>query len=269
MHKTVLIECLGCCLALGIPESVSGKTYPQKGPQEYFELGKKSLKTDPAKARQYFSKAASKYARAFQNPEMRQKREFFANWGKAHFLAEEIPEAILAFRRGLSLDVADSDLRSALTFARQQVEYPPAAVRPPDPWDNLAHQSRAGWFWKVALVFYALTFVALTYWLLARHWSGLIGVLLLAGCAALATFNWTAADRQAVWEGAHPLVVVREDKLPFRTGNGPSYPASDSLPVLRRGMEGCRTLERGGWLQVRFPGDALGWVPRDAVLVDE
>ena len=27
--------------------------------------------------------------------------------------------------------------------------------------------------------------------------------------------------------------------------------------------------ERGGWLQIQFAGGAIGWVQKDAVLVDE
>jgi hypothetical protein len=63
-------------------------------------------------------------------------------------------------------------------------------------------------------------------------------------------------------------VVIREDKPPFRKGNGRSYPAHADLPVLSRGMEARRIHERGGWLQIQFASGEVGWVEKSAVLVD-
>jgi hypothetical protein len=34
-------------------------------------------------------------------------------------------------------------------------------------------------------------------------------------------------------------------------------------------MEARLLHRRGGWLQVEFPGGAVGWVPQAAALVDE
>ncbi len=63
-------------------------------------------------------------------------------------------------------------------------------------------------------------------------------------------------------------MVIREDKLPLRKGNGPSYPANPDLPMLYRGMEARKLHERGPWLQIEFASGEVGWVETAAVLID-
>src|SRR5262249_2342911 len=49
---------------------------------------------------------------------------WFHNLGNAHFLAEQLPEAILAYQHGLKLDPGDAGLRANLDYARARVQYP-------------------------------------------------------------------------------------------------------------------------------------------------
>lgn len=241
-----------------------------------FEEGKSHLASNPAKAREYFRDAVHFFSLFYDKGDvslgvtypMTIPKEFLI-WGKAHYLLDETSEAILAFQRGLRFNVSDPELRSALQIARQRVEYPPGAVKPNDPWDNLLHQSRAGRFWILALACYGLSVLGLTCWLTSGRRAAGIATGLLALASILATAGWVVAYRQAQWDQEYPLVVVKEDKLPLRTGNGPSYPAHADLPLLRQGMEARRILERGDWLQVQFPGNVVGWVPKAAALVDE
>ena len=63
-----------------------------------------------------------------------------------------------------------------------------------------------------------------------------------------------------------PLVVVALNGVTLRRGNGTLYARDPDLPIVNRGMEGRRVNERGGWVQVQFPGGEVGWVPREAVI---
>src|SRR5947209_8428757 len=47
----------------------------------------------------------------------------YYNLGNAYFLADQLPEAILAFQRGLRLDPDDADVRANLDYARARVQY--------------------------------------------------------------------------------------------------------------------------------------------------
>src|SRR5438105_5770653 len=49
---------------------------------------------------------------------------YFHNLGNAHFLADQLPEAILAYQHGLRLDPNDGGLRENLEYARARVQAP-------------------------------------------------------------------------------------------------------------------------------------------------
>ena len=193
------------------------------------------------------------------------------NLGNAYFLANQLAEAIHAYRHGLSLDPNDQGLRANLDYARGRVQYPfenrgRAEV---DAWPGWLYRPSAFQWLLSAVAFYALTCIVVTRWLMTRR-----GVLLLRGSvllllAALSGFFWLHFERDEEKNARHPLVVIRADKLPLRKGNGPSYPAHADLPVLARGMEARRLRERSGWLQIQFASGEAGWVEKSAVLLDE
>ncbi len=80
--------------------------------------------------------------------------------------------------------------------------------------------------------------------------------------AALALEVWDDdRDRQ------RPLVVIAEEGVLLRRGNGQSYPARFETP-LPRGAEGRLIHERGDWLQIELSGGEIGWVPRKYAVVD-
>jgi uncharacterized protein YgiM (DUF1202 family) len=64
-----------------------------------------------------------------------------------------------------------------------------------------------------------------------------------------------------------PLVVIAEDNVILRKGNGLSYPPRYEQPV-NRGVEARLRYERGDWLQIELAGGEVGWVPRAVALVD-
>jgi hypothetical protein len=182
--------------------------------------------------------------------------------GNAQFLAGDLPLAIAAYLRGLAIDPADAKLRTALTYAREQVQYPPRAevLRP-------ARELWASWLSLRSLGVYSFAlYVAgcatFTRWRMSRQrqWiSVAITAFALAAIPAVGSgLEWWRSRRDA----AEPVVVVNRD-VPLRAGNGGDYPAKVALP---RGCEVRRLFERGGWLQVETGGGLAGWLPADAVV---
>jgi hypothetical protein len=185
--------------------------------------------------------------------------------GNAWFLALDLPHAIAAYRHGTSLDPADVTLRAALEYARGQVQFPAAPdvthlLRPErDFWPSwLTLDSVGGYAFGV----YLAACLAATRWRTTRRRRWLITAGILIAVAAVPLIGngieWSARRRDA----AEPIVVVARD-VPLRIGNGADYPLKLDLP---RGCEVRRLFERGGWLQVRTGGGAVGWVPADAVI---
>jgi hypothetical protein len=227
------------------------------------------LRHDSAKAHPAFARAASGYdelwRRGHHNPELALNR------AKAHRLAGNLPGAIAALNEGLAVARWNRPLQAALEEARAAVEY---AIT-----GDLAAQCRqspaatvgtrispveagaiAGLLWLLAcggIARFAMTHVP--GWLLFAGVS-LIGLAVLGGL-------WIQDSRQQTRENEYPLVVLAEDVL-LRKGNSEGYPARLE-PKLPRGVEARKLTERGGWLQVRLAGGAVGWVPGTSVMSDE
>ena len=89
----------------------------------------------------------------------------------------------------------------------------------------------------------------------------------------------------------HPLVVIAQDGVLLRKGNGEAYPRRYDTPVNRgvearlveeregfpatRGAVGLAlgaptgvVAEHQGWVQIELAGGEVGWVPRRFVLID-
>ena len=195
----------------------------------------------------------------------------FYNLGNALYLADRLPEAILAYRRGLDLDPNDADLRANLDYARARVQSPfaSAARAEEDLWPDWLYRPSAFQVLGVSLLLYALACVLLTRWFVTRRRALIVRSVIVFLLAAAGGVYWAYLENQAAWRQDHPLVIIRADRVPLRKGNGPSYDVNPDLPQLARGMEARRLRERGGWLQIQFAGGAVGWVERAAALVDD
>jgi hypothetical protein len=227
-----------------------------------------AARSRPAEAQKAFAGAAE----AFEELYRRGVRSagLCLDEGHAAQLAGRLPQAILAYRRGLRLDPQDRALRGGLEQARDEVAYPPGSpTRPPsDPWPAWLPWPSDGALLAVALGLYALAWAAAARWLVTRRARP---ALLAAGAltAALLAGGWWGARQAArTREVSHPLVVVAADGAALHTGNGPSYPRPEALPALAAGMEARQLFARGDWLQLEFPGGTVGWVRRADVLVD-
>jgi hypothetical protein len=195
----------------------------------------------------------------------------FSNVGNAYFLDNRLPEAILAYRRGLELDPNDSSLRESLDYVRAQVQYPfDSRGRPEsDSWPDWLYQPSSFQVLVVALAFYFLTCVFVTRWFMTRRRASLVRVALLLLIASAFGALWVYLEKERDERLAHPMIVVHDDKVPLRKGNGPSYPVHPDMPLLARGMEARKMHERGDWLQIQFASGERGWVEKKSVLVDE
>ena len=228
------------------------------------------LRDQPALARPLFRAAAEAYAqlreRGFDNADLDR------NEGNAWLLADDLPRAILAYRRGLRLDPSNADLHQSLTFAREQVRYassgsfgrPPSDDRPP--W--LPRLGLAAWSFALLLLVYALCWMCLTRWWMTRR--GRLLYLGLAGFAAVAVAVGLlgAGSYYETRIAAGPLVVVATDGVVLRRGNSEAWPPRYETP-LNRGVEAKLLFRRGDWVQVKLSGGEVGWLPAAAVLLDE
>jgi tetratricopeptide (TPR) repeat protein len=219
----------------------------------------------PAEARKSFAQAAKLYEQVRQDGA--HNVALYRNLGNASLLAGDLPRAILAYRRGLLLAPNDHELRSNLAFAREEVALPPPGDLGRPPVDHRPPWLPRWPIWAPTLTFaaYALAWLAWVRWRMVRRRGWL-----LAGSAALALSAFGAAGSAwQAWqdhqEERFPLVVIAEDGVLLRKGNGYSYPPRSDTP-LNRGVEARLLFERGPWLQIELSGGEVGWVPRGYVL---
>jgi hypothetical protein len=87
-------------------------------------------------------------------------------------------------------------------------------------------------------------------------------LFVLAGALGgiLASREWEYREAQA-----ESIVVVLQDGVSLRCGNGLSYAAKFATPV-NRGVEARLLYTRGDWLQIELLTGEAGWVPRQAVV---
>jgi hypothetical protein len=222
----------------------------------------------PDAARSQFRQAASGYE------ELRRRGaanvDLYRNQGNAYLLAGDLPQAILAYRRGLPRNPADSFLRADLAYARSQVAdsgsgglgRPAVDNRPP--WlPYLSLRPRLFFF----LCSYSVGWLGIVRWWMVRRTAPLTLGMIAFGLAALVATSIGMEVWSKHQEVLHPLVVVAADDLPLRKGDGILYP-SHYQAALHRGVEARLRFERGDWLQIELAGGQVGWIPRSAALVD-
>ena len=227
-----------------------------------------ALRGTPEKARSHFRRAADLYE------ELRRRgaanAALFLNQGNACLLADDLPGAVLAYRRGLRLVPNDRRLQAQLTFARAQVEYPHPGrfARPPverrPPWlPRLAGTASL----PLAAVLYAAGWVAVTRWRMVRRGSFRVLAASAFVLAALLGGGLAFEASASLTDERRPPVVVAHDGVLLRRGNGEAYPRRSDTP-LNRGVEARLLFDRGNWAQIELSGREVGWVPCEYVLID-
>jgi hypothetical protein len=235
-----------------------------------------AVEHDGTASRKAFAEAAHQYQllinRGHHHPEL------FRRLGDASLLAGQLPQAIFAYRRGLERGPHLRALWDHLELARDRVAYPNGQERlpgaeererpPPGEWPAWLPRPAATVLLLTAAVLHGLAWLALARWWLGRQRSTLVwaAVLLAAAAAVLAAREYSV--RRGGYDGRRPFAVVAYNNMALRRGNGTLFPPHADLPTVQRGMEARLLGERGGWVQVEFPGGELGWLPRRAVLLD-
>jgi hypothetical protein len=216
--------------------------------------------------------ARAAFAEAGRNYEVLRQRGYqsanlLCSQGNAYLLAGDLPAAILTFHRGLMLAPDNARLRWNLGWARKQVAYrasdPLGKPNPSDGWLR-APPNVVG---ILAFLFYLLACLGLTHWWVSRQpWLFGVSAVAMAGAVLMAiSLDFEFWQRRR--EMAAPLVLIAKDRVTLHGGDGYSYPVRYATPVYR-GVEARRLFERNGWLQIELAGGEVGWVPKDAALVD-
>jgi hypothetical protein len=224
------------------------------------------LRDQPEEARRSFRQSADAYETLRRHGAA--NAALFRNHGNACLLADDLPGAILAYRRGLRCDPNDRVLRNSLEQARARVAYPASealgrpALDPLPPWLPRPSQTLLA---GLALFLYSLGWLALTRWWMTRGGNWLWLMVTALGVAAVVGAAWGVGQWQAGDEVRHPLVVIASDGVLVRRGNGATYPPRYETPV-NRGVEAQLLFDRGKWLKVELAGGESGWVPRGAVI---
>lgn len=227
-----------------------------------------ALRGNPVEARQRFRAAAETW-QILQSQGIH-NAALYRSEGNAWLLADEVPRAILAYRRGLRHSPSDAALRAGLEAAQKQVAtkaagglgQPPVEQRPP--W--LPRVSFSWWSFALVLLVYALGWLSLARWLMVRRQALLVGAV---GCLLVSTLLTVVLGLASLYEeraNAFTLVVIAGDDVPLRRGNGFSYSAHPQK--LPRGAEAKLLFQRGDWLQIELSSGEIGWVPLSAALVD-
>jgi tetratricopeptide (TPR) repeat protein len=233
-------------------------------------FGQGIAEQDSTAARQSFAQAARHYQKLVDNS--LHQPELLRQLGDAYLLAEDLPHAIFAYRRALKQAPHLQAAWDHLELARDRVPYPngderhrPAA----SDWPSWLPRPSAAMLLLSAAGLHALAWTALACWWMRRQTSTLVWAGLFLA-AALGVLGWWGYGRwQQDQEGQRPLAVVAFSNMTLRRGNGTMFAPHADLPTVHRGMEARLLHERGGWMQVEFPGGEVGWLPQRALLIEE
>lgn len=217
-----------------------------------------------ADARKHFAEAASCYRQLHDRGA--RNVHLYRNLGNAALLADQLPRAVWAYRHALRLAANDRAARESLDYVRSRVGYPENRGRPASSaWPPWLPRTDPDWLFVLTFFLYALACVLFTRSLTRPDPELGTAPFVLAAAVALGV-GWVVLDGHQRQDEHFPPVVIAAE-TPLYRGNGPSYPAHEELPRLAPGMEARRLHERGGWLQIAFPGGETGWVPGEAALV--
>jgi len=221
-----------------------------------YEAGVKH-RDDAATARQHFAVAAQQFDEAWNSGSCNSTLALARS--RAHFLAGNLPAAIVAAHEGLKHLPHDRQLQELLEQLRDAVVVPRTSsssenIRPVRA--NGLRQHLSGWdlFVIAVIATMLLTFSTVRRIVWRERWTlpaMLISTATIVVCTTLA------------WKWSHEVPaemrVLRND-VTLRTGNGTSYPMQVPFE-LPRGTEVSPLASRGEWLQVQLAGGAIGWVP--------
>jgi tetratricopeptide (TPR) repeat protein len=179
------------------------------------------------------------------------RANLFYNLGNAAHQGGQKSAAFLAYERALALEPghpeAAANLRALRGETGARLETPTWAAR------LLGWPGKDGAAWLAAIAFWGMAFsIAPVFW--RRKIAlppAIVGALLLI---------WSGSA--IVWQNARgPLWIVTADNATARTAPAENAATVAALPM---GSRVQLLLDRGPWLCVRLPGEARGWLLREA-----
>ena len=250
---------------LGAPTAAEPDAAVLAAAESAFDEGL-TLRSDEAKARPAFARAAAGYDELWRRGQ--RNADLARNRAAARRLAGDLPGAIAALHEGLAVARWSRPLQAALEDARGAVAYPAAGdlagqCRPPPP-DGLGTRFSPADAWAAVGVLWLLACGGLARFVMTRVPGWLAFAAAAATAAALLGGLWVRDQRRQDRADRLPLVVVARDAT-LRRGNADAYPARLDAK-LPRGVEARALAARGGWVQVRLAGGAVGWLPESAVV---
>lgn len=229
-----------------------------------FQAGVES-RGDAARARPLFQEAATGFDFGWESGN--HSPGLAADRGRSHYLAGNVPMAVVAFRAGLRETPYDVDLLRGLADCRAAIPFP----TPTSPEEELRPNPPSGWrhrvsdwdVFRLAVIAVSLAVVGLARRLTARDgWAVPVAIIGGIGAVACLLVGWKL-DAERAAESARPALVVTVETT-LRKGNGFTHRPRIEANV-PRGTEVTERTRRGGWVQVEVTGGALGWLPESTV----
>ena len=213
-----------------------------------------------------FSKAARLFRQAAQlqatASDQIPSASLWSNAGNAALQAEDMGYAILAYRRALEIDPANSVAQTNLRIARQQLPQHLQPRRDASIWSTL-------FFWNDIFAGKAATWAACCFAIAAILWAISIRFtkplarnlavvpLILWGALLLSAFVSAERDKSAE-------AVLMEGDVTARTADSKNAPPQFSTPLVA-GVEVRIIQNRLDWVQVVLPSGDKTWLPESSV----
>ena len=251
-------------LIAGQPAEATDAELAEAARREYL-LGVEA-RGDARAARPHFAAAADAYRLLWQRGP--RTPELAESWGRAEFLAGDWPRAIAVAHAGLRLAPHRAGLQRDLETYRDAVIAVPEAkpderIRPPRLSGVSARVSEWDLFGAAAAAAFVLGIGEIRRFTVGGAWALPIAAVGVAGLIVVGGLAWKRAGEAADDRTATVWVLGSDEVL--RKGNGESHAARVEA-TLPRGAEVREIARRGGWLQVRLAGGAIGWLPERALL---
>jgi tetratricopeptide (TPR) repeat protein len=227
-----------------------------------FRQGNELRKTDPAKARELFEKAALCFETLQREGEIQNGRLFY-NLGNVYFRLGEIGKAILSYRRAERFIPNDINLQQNLNFARSRrldkIESRPRTqvYRTLFFWHyDLNGLARA---WLFAACSGCLWVLAGVYVLKRATWLRHAAI----GCALLSLLLAGSLGVEAYEQTHIRSGVILDKEVIGRKGDSTTFEPTFKDP-LHMGVEFRLVEERKGWLHIELADGRRCWIPDSA-----
>ncbi|MDP6541333.1 MAG: hypothetical protein QGF07_00980 [Phycisphaerales bacterium] len=216
-----------------------------------------SLQTvDPVAAKESFRRSANRF-QLLVNDGVENGRLWY-NLGNANLQADEIGEAIAAYRLAQRYIPSDGRVAANLQYARSLVRNPIEARNSKTIWKRLAFWHRA-LPTKVRLIFGIICWFSFWGLIITRIYTTIAGFKTASiglGCFAIALGISVGAD--IVHEHQDQGVLTTNEVI-LRKGNGTNYAPTFKQPI-HEGIEFEIIEQRPNWLHIMLPNGSKGWI---------